>query len=678
MTKRRAVLIGVSEYESNAFENLPVVRRDLEILHAALEKSDYAVRTVGAEDSDQTGRTKILKALRKACREAKGVEVLLLYFSGHGIHYEGRDYLIPSDADFEDLDFEEYLITPDAINQAIDQSDAKTILFVIDACRQGVQLGTKDLQLVDWSRGRLRKASHRSYVLTFACGSGEFSQYVTREEDSFSLFTKAFADALDREYPSTTIGEVLKATQQSLDHLVQTHQKKRQKIRIAFEVDVEASTLARVICDGASTEEETESDSDIWSYAALSSSLWPKDANKEGTSTYQLKQQALKIVGACWQRCKTSQKVFTNDAWRDEDLPVRATERLSLLITKSNPPIELRPAEIALIVTIPFLREAVLADGLIKASECEPLSLDEDLPKQGFRFALDKIHQGQPRFIRKAERLQEQGLSDEKDAVMTWLLYQCLLRNLEVWQPVDQGGYISSELITVLEESLTQKQRLVKNVFTKERLLELARCMFADVERIDRDDRPSALTVGKPVRGDDYQDEYLIREKLIAYLLKLAGLLAIDIRTLSDVIADHIGLSDPLTPQESVETIRQADWVPAGEGRKLVVDCHHPAVDKALIEHVEDANSIRTHIFRQVTAKAPGLDVCKGLPTRLLPDGIKPLKSQGAPAYQTPHVNFQLAHDEVRELLMGEQLYGDPSLAIREMYQNALTGRHNG
>ncbi|NEQ50957.1 MAG: hypothetical protein F6K11_12620 [Leptolyngbya sp. SIO3F4] len=673
MVKRRAVLIGVSEYESNAFDNLPVVRRDLEILHTALEKSDYSVRTIGAEDSDQTGRTKILKALRKECREAKGVEVLLLYFSGHGIHYEGRDYLIPSDADFEDLDFEEYLITPDAINQAVDQSDAKTILFVIDACRQGVRLGTKDLRLVDWSRGQLRKASHRSYVLTFACSSGEFSHYVTREEDSFSLFTKAFADALDREHPSTTISEVLKATQQSLDHLVQTHQKKRQKIRIAFEVDVESSTLARVICDGVSTEEEeTESDLNVWSYAALNSSLWPEGTDKEGTSTYQLKQQVSKIVATCWQRWKAAQKAFPNDAWRDEELPVRATERLDLLITRSNPPIELSSAEIALVLTVPFLREAVLSDGLIKASDCEPLSLDEDLPKQGFRFALDKIYQGQPRFRRKAERLQEQGLSDEKDAVMTWLLHRCLLRNLEVWQSEEQGGYISEELIASLEEAKTQRQRLVKSVFTKERLLELARCMFADVERIDRDDRPGALTVEEIVRSDGYRDEQPIREKLLAYLLKLAGLLAIDIRTLSDVIADHIGLSDPLTPQESVETIRQADWVPAGEGRKLVVNCQHPAVDLAFIDHVKDANSTLTHIFRQVVAKATGIECCAGLPTRLLPDGIKPLFAQGTPAYQTPHVNFQLAHDEVRELLMGEQLYGDPSLAIREMYQNAL------
>ena len=41
-------------------------------------------------------------------------------------------------------------------------------------------------------------------------------------------------------------------------------------------------------------------------------------------------------------------------------------------------------------------------------------------------------------------------------------------------------------------------------------------------------------------------------------------------------------------------------------------------------------------------------------------------------AYQSAGVRFRLAEDRVQELLMGEQLYGDPALAIRELYQNAL------
>lgn len=145
-----------------------------------------------------------------------------------------------------------------------------------------------------------------------------------------------------------------------------------------------------------------------------------------------------------------------------------------------------------------------------------------------------------------------------------------------------------------------------------------------------------------------------------------------DIRLLSDVLADHIGLSDPLNLQDVLKTLNEAKWYPLGKGRTLKIGCHHPAVDLALRKHVEGIDEILAYIFRQTVDKGKPIEPLTGLPTHFLPDNIVPEKRNGIPVYQTPHVNFQLAHDEIRELLMGEQLYGDPTLAIRELYQNAL------
>ena len=171
-----------------------------------------------------------------------------------------------------------------------------------------------------------------------------------------------------------------------------------------------------------------------------------------------------------------------------------------------------------------------------------------------------------------------------------------------------------------------------------------------------------------------YRYEQDIREKMLAYLLKLAGLLAIDIRTLSDDLVDHIGLSDPLNPEDVLNSLNQARWNPISKGRTLKITCHHPAVDLALRKHIEGIDEILSYILRQAAEKQGTISALQGLPTHLLPDGITPekQKNNNVPVYQTPHVNFQLAHDEIRELLMGEQLYGDPTLAIRELYQNAL------
>jgi hypothetical protein len=669
MKKRKALLIGVPEYENKKLD-LPVVRNDVENLHSSLEKSGFAVRTLGMGDKSETGRNKIAQALRRECRDAKGIETLILYFSGHGVHYEGKDYLVPSDAELDDPDLEDYLVSTDILGDAIDDSDAKTIIFIIDACRHGIELGIKGIGLTSWSLGKVRKATRRSFVLVFACSPAQVSQYVGGEA-GFSLFSKALAEVLDPQYPACTLEEILRATQEKLNALVAEHKKKPQEIRRCFESAVEDDTFSRIICEGQSPAVVPAKTLDPWSEAALNSPLWNHEEAEENSTLALLKEQVAKILAACWQQWQAAIRALPKDPWRDEKLPIRLLEKLDMLVSGSEPPVTLTQAETALVLTVPFVREAVLASGVVQAAQANPLALEETRPKTGFRLVLDKSHQGQPRFLRKAQRLQEQGCMAEKDAVMAWLMHRCLMRSLEIWQPEAEGGYLSNDFIAALEDARRCKCRLAKETLVPERLLELARCLFADLERIDRDDRPNALQSRLTVVGRSYREEQEIREKMLAYLLKMAGLLAIDGRTLSDVLVDHVGLADPLTPEQALHTITQADWKPSGRSRTLKVTCNHQAVDLALAEHVEQANVVLTHIFRQVAEKRE-MEALVGLPTHLMPDGIVPEQDGGMPAYQKPHVNFQLAHDEIRELLMGEQLYGDPRLAIRELYQNAL------
>src|SRR4029078_7131942 len=66
------------------------------------------------------------------------------------------------------------------------------------------------------------------------------------------------------------------------------------------------------------------------------------------------------------------------------------------------------------------------------------------------------------------------------------------------------------------------------------------------------------------------------------------------------------------------------------------------------------------------------LAVLRTLPSRASADLVRPAEVQGKRLCDHAGTRFELAEDRVQELLMGEQLYGDPSLAIRELYQNAL------
>jgi len=672
MTKRRALLIGVPEYRSDGIENLPVVRKDLEVLNSSLEQSGYRVRSLGVDNASLLTRSTIINSLRQECKKARGVETLLLYFSGHGLHYNGRDYLVPADAFLDDdPDYiEEYLVSTDLSN-IIDQAEAKTIIFVIDACREGVKLGVKQTYLASWSRGERRKASKRNFVVVFACGSGQVSQYL-KGEAGFSLFSKALAEVLAPEHPACTLGEVLEATKSRLDALVAQHVKQPQQIHYCCESLVDTTPLSQVICESLTAKALRGENSYSWAEAALESSLWQDKETEENSTSSRLKQQFIRILTACWQQWQASIQAMPNDPWRDENLPIRVLESLELLVLRSNPPVQLSAAEVALVIAVPFVREAVLASALVQAAKANPLACEATGTTGDFRDSLHKLHQSEPRFFRKAKRLEEQEQIAEKNAVMSWLVHRCLRKTLEVWMPESQGGYLADDFVKALQKFGQCSSRLVRDALNWKRLLELARCTLVDPERIDRDDRPDALH-SRLIVGS-YREEQQVREKMLAYLLKMAWLLAIDVRHLSTVLVDHIGMADPLDLQDVHRLVNcyQTRWNPVGVGRNLAATCYHPAIDVALKEHVQQADEFLGQILRRIGERRGEMEALAGFPKHFMSDGIIAARDNHGPVYQKPHVNFQLAHDEIRELLMGEQLYGDPGLAIRELYQNAL------
>lgn len=103
MANRHALLIGVPVYDDDEFSDERLgaaVRSDVAAMEAALKQSHYVIDhcpSVGAESGDAT-LNRIKAAIDKACANAPVGGVLLIYFSGHGITIDGRDYLIPSDS----------------------------------------------------------------------------------------------------------------------------------------------------------------------------------------------------------------------------------------------------------------------------------------------------------------------------------------------------------------------------------------------------------------------------------------------------------------------------------------------------------------------------------------------------------------------------------------------------
>jgi hypothetical protein len=153
--------------------------------------------------------------------------------------------------------------------------------------------------------------------------------------------------------------------------------------------------------------------------------------------------------------------------------------------------------------------------------------------------------------------------------------------------------------------------------------------------------------------------------------------MAIDVRQLGDVVVHHIGARERLTAAEVVEFLGTRVHWRTSEDRatlRLVATCPHPALQLALEEQAAHVAELLDY-GHQMAHGAPD-DVkalLGGLPRTISTDALEAAKDeQDRPRYETPLLTFRLAHDEIRDLLMGVRLYGDPALAIRELYQNAL------
>ena len=162
------------------------------------------------------------------------------------------------------------------------------------------------------------------------------------------------------------------------------------------------------------------------------------------------------------------------------------------------------------------------------------------------------------------------------------------------------------------------------------------------------------------------------RWQLVAAILWLAGIMAADLRRLPPVVPDLVGtgMELPFTDIQDAAG-RRAEWSSRGAGKiDLRLVCEHPALHDTFESIVERAAKAAEMIHAELQLPS-GIE--PGLPRTFTATGLRPAtKQDDEPAYAVPLSRFQIAEEKVRELLMGKQLYGEPSLAIRELYQNAL------
>ncbi|WP_147339730.1 HD domain-containing protein [Actinomadura spongiicola] len=605
------------------------MRSDVHRMEQALAQSDYEVRTVGLlGGKDEATLSRVKREIKQACAQVPRGGVLLVYFSGHGVSVDGRDFFVPSDAHADDPGD----LVP-VIPAELTGCQARLVVFFVDACRDHPARETVP------AGGHVPFPSGGSFVLVNGCEAGQRCHYT----ENGSVFTQALAQVLDRRHHARTLGRVIEEVTQEVRRRASRNEDLRQSPSVPHP-SMLADAKDVVVCEGDEL-------AGAWQRAAESADLWQCCGQKE-RRLEAAQRQVLTLVEGCARRWRDAYETLRSrtgieDPWFDQNYPVRVLEGVARLLGERRC---LTAAEAAVLVAAPFLREVVLAEGIRLAAGIQPTNFTRTY-KDGARTDLELTHEQHQQMIRRAEGLERRGLIDGRDALAMWLVHQWLATRQSVWRDSAAHACYRDGARLLEREAWGLAGGEIPNLM--ETLLRAVGAHPADSIVLDGLSAP-------------YVDD---RWRVLASLLWLGGILAADLRRMPPVLADHIGTRMELPLSTVKNTAAQLRWERRGDQLDLRMSCHHPAQYAVFRDVLKRAAEAHERI-----AKLPlDEEIAAALPAGFIDKSLRPeTRPDKTLAFQVPLSRFRLAEDKIRELLMGRQLYDDPSLAIRELYQNAL------
>ncbi|WP_381552793.1 caspase family protein [Streptomyces eurythermus] len=659
---RVALLIGVGA-NSGAEHLLPslakTVTADLEVLGTSLRGSGYEVRTLL-----NPTRNEITAALSGFSGSAPPDSTVLLYFTGHGVRIGTTDYLVPADArapvtdeaaGWEQPHVRESLLEAD-ISRYLADCTAGTVLWIIDACRWGVgEQGTA------FGSNVVAGPPHSGFAMMTSCGPGEPSGFA----ETGSFFTASLARAFDPLTEATTVEQVYQAARSATHALSLRAQRPPQKVSVYYGHDLAERTGALAVAEGRRLLEP-------WQDVVRTPALWERVPEGDAEAVAHLQDCLSRLAAQAARHVHRAQERLP-DPWADDEYPVRLlTERLPQLLPKGA---ELSALEVTALIAGVLLHETAWADRLSQAAELRPRLVRRRPDADGQRRHYEQITEQYPQISEKLTGAYAWPADpdDDRHAVTLWLVHRWIgERFVTDEEPVP----------AVLADEFTARLLDVTPPAAGERLGGRAGALSTALRAV-----AAGISAGAP--PDDERlppDRHVVRRtpwrlrvRPLAALLRLAGLIAFDTRCLPEVLAEHLAVSDAVVPGEVVTVLRDAFWDLDQDGdtpSSLHLDAvsPHPAIHAALASVVEDADDLG-HLLRESARHLPHDEsaLLRALPARLSDHRLRPDRTRGTDAYDVPLARFSLAQTEIRRLLMGEKLYdGQPALALRELYQNAM------
>jgi hypothetical protein len=175
---KRAVLVGIDEYENENIGDLHGCVSDVKMLLPLLERNEdqtknFECREYTAAGQEYVGRRELLKVIDAAL--APGAEIALFYFAGHGMAERNDAVLVSRDGAQGDLG-----VPLSQILGAVQDSEVPEVMLILDCCFSGgaggiPQLGSGTAAL---KKGVSILTASRNDQKAAELGHGLFSTYL--------------------------------------------------------------------------------------------------------------------------------------------------------------------------------------------------------------------------------------------------------------------------------------------------------------------------------------------------------------------------------------------------------------------------------------------------------------------------------------------------------------------
>lgn len=168
---RVALLIGCSDYQDSSFQRLPMASHDLDALARVLGDPAVGDFTVNTLLGNQSGAVKV--KIEEFFAERKPDDLLLLYFSCHGVLDSGRNlHFVAHDTNKQLLGSTG--ISAQWVKERMDRTRSQRVVLLLDCCYSGaftrslVHKGPRTKEILEQLSGRGR-------VVITASGKTEFA-----------------------------------------------------------------------------------------------------------------------------------------------------------------------------------------------------------------------------------------------------------------------------------------------------------------------------------------------------------------------------------------------------------------------------------------------------------------------------------------------------------------------